>query len=87
MQYPDETAEAKRVVDEISNLMRWNIIEPRNVANLFRTNEQPQFKTELRRAKVPYTLIGGMSFRSQGSTATCSPTWKRSLTRTTRYRC
>ncbi|HVU87915.1 MAG TPA: UvrD-helicase domain-containing protein [Pirellulales bacterium] len=63
MQYPDETAEAARVIDEIRNLIAENVVEPRDVAILFRTNEQPRaFETELRRAKVPYTLIGGMSF-------------------------
>jgi DNA helicase II / ATP-dependent DNA helicase PcrA len=63
LQFPDETVEARRVVDEISELISRQLVEPRDIAILFRTNEQPRpFETELRRAKVPYTLIGGMSF-------------------------
>jgi DNA helicase-2/ATP-dependent DNA helicase PcrA len=63
LQFPDETAEARRVIDEIAELISRRAVEPRDVAILFRTNEQPRsFETELRRAKVPYTLIGGMSF-------------------------
>ncbi|MBI2823629.1 MAG: UvrD-helicase domain-containing protein [Planctomycetia bacterium] len=62
-QFPDETVEARAVVDEIRQLIARRAVEPRDVAVLFRTNEQPRaFETELRRAKVPYTLIGGMSF-------------------------
>ena len=63
LQFPDETAEARRVIEEISELIERRVVEPRDVAILFRTNEQPRaFETELRRAKIPYTLIGGMSF-------------------------
>ena len=62
LQFEDEEAEATNVVDEIDGLIKQGV-PPRNLAILFRTNEQPRaFEAELRRAKVPYTLIGGMSF-------------------------
>jgi DNA helicase II / ATP-dependent DNA helicase PcrA len=62
LQLPDETAEAQEVVASI----RRRIAEgaaPRDIAVLLRTNEQPRpFEQELRKHKVPYVLIGGMSF-------------------------
>lgn len=61
--FPDEEAEAVEVVREISWIVRSKNIDPRDVAILFRTNEQPRvFETELRRAKLPYVLLGSMSF-------------------------
>ncbi|MBS0207835.1 MAG: UvrD-helicase domain-containing protein [Planctomycetes bacterium] len=61
--FPDETTEANQVVEEIASLLFRRLAEPRDIAILFRTNEQPRpFEAELRRAKLPYTLIGGMSF-------------------------
>ena len=63
LQFPDEAVEARRVIEEISELIETREVQPRDVAILFRTNEQPRpFETEMRRAKIPYTLIGGMSF-------------------------
>ena len=63
LQYPDETTEANQVVEEINSQIFRRIAQPRDFAILFRTNEQPRaFEQELRRAKLPYTLIGGMSF-------------------------
>ena len=67
MQCKDETDEAIRVVASIRRLLGFagsrTPGEPREVAILCRTNEQPRsFETELRRANVPYVLIGGMSF-------------------------
>ncbi|MEX2561243.1 MAG: 3'-5' exonuclease, partial [Pirellulales bacterium] len=63
LQFPDETAEASQIVAEIGSSIFRRIAEPREFAILFRTNEQPRaFEQELRRAKLPYTLIGGMSF-------------------------
>jgi DNA helicase II / ATP-dependent DNA helicase PcrA len=63
MQLDDEVAEAKYVVDEISTRLRDKKHNPSDFAILCRTNEQPRsFETELRRAKIPYILLGGMSF-------------------------
>lgn len=62
-EYPDEETEALEVVREISWVIKSKNIEPGDVAILFRTNEQPRlFETELRRAKLPYVLLGSMSF-------------------------
>jgi DNA helicase-2/ATP-dependent DNA helicase PcrA len=63
IQCQDETQEAERVVADIRRLLDSKQVQPREVAILCRTNEQPRsFETELRRAEVPYVLIGGMSF-------------------------
>ncbi len=63
LQYPDENAEARSVVDEIRRSIEGTHLEPRDFAILFRTNEQTRaFETELRKAKLPYVLLGGMSF-------------------------
>jgi DNA helicase-2/ATP-dependent DNA helicase PcrA len=67
MQCKDETDEAIRVVASIRHHLDLpdldRRVEPRDVAILCRTNEQPRsFETELRQANVPYVLIGGMSF-------------------------
>ncbi len=62
-QYKDETTEAKSVIDDILRHLQKPGVDPRDFAILFRTNEQPRaFETELRRAKLPYVLLGGMSF-------------------------
>jgi DNA helicase II / ATP-dependent DNA helicase PcrA len=63
LQCQDEAQEAERVVSEIRALADAGRVEPRDIAILCRTNEQPRsFETELRRAQLPYVLIGGMSF-------------------------
>jgi DNA helicase-2/ATP-dependent DNA helicase PcrA len=62
-QCQDEVAEAKRVVDDIRARIATGKVQPKDFAILFRTNEQPRlFETELRKTKVPYVLLGGMSF-------------------------
>jgi DNA helicase-2/ATP-dependent DNA helicase PcrA len=62
-QHADENAEAREVVGEIRRLIERSHVTPRDFAILFRTNEQPRaFETELRRVKLPYVLLGGMSF-------------------------
>ena len=61
--YSDEQTEAEGVVREINYLVKELKVPPQDIAILFRTNEQPRlFETELRRVRVPYTLIGGQSF-------------------------
>jgi len=66
LQFKDAEEEAREVVRDISTRLRRPELEPRDFALLFRTNEQPRaFETELRKAKVPYVLIGGKSFFDQ----------------------
>ncbi len=63
MQFQDETTEARDVIADLQSQLRKPGVEPRDIAILFRTNEQPRaFEMELRRAKLPYVLVGGMSF-------------------------
>ena len=63
LQCQDEEAEAKQVIDDIRSRLTDGTSEPRDFAILFRTNEQPRaFESELRQAKLPYVLVGGMSF-------------------------
>lgn len=63
LQAADEAAEARNVVEEIQHRLERQTAEPRDFAILFRTNEQPRpFEMELRKAKVPYVLVGGASF-------------------------
>ena len=48
---------------EIRDRLASGASAPRDFAILFRTNEQPRpFETALRKLKLPYILIGGMSF-------------------------
>ncbi len=64
LQCPSEEEEAKIIVSEIAGrLKRDQTLRPGDFAILFRTNEQPRlFEMALRRAEVPYVLVGSQSF-------------------------
>ena len=63
LQLKDEETEAKTVVERIRAGIDQQRRRPRDFAILFRTNEQPRvFEGELRKAKVPYVLLGSQSF-------------------------
>ncbi len=63
LQLEDEVKEAKTVVAEIQGRVAHHKRQWKDIAILCRTNEQPRaFETELRRAQIPYVLMGGMSF-------------------------
>lgn len=63
LQFKNETEEAKVVVAEIARHIEQDHRQPRDIAILFRTNEQPRlFEVELRKANVPYVLLGSQSF-------------------------
>jgi DNA helicase-2/ATP-dependent DNA helicase PcrA len=62
LQFQDEEAEAAGVVADVRARLAAGA-QPRDLAILFRTNEQPRpFEAELRKAKLPYVLVGGQSF-------------------------
>lgn len=64
--FDDEVKEADAVVGEIRRRLASETgerVTPSDFAILFRTNEQPRaFEQELRRARIPYVLVGGQSF-------------------------
>ncbi|QDS98957.1 ATP-dependent helicase [Adhaeretor mobilis] len=63
LQLQDETQEAETVITGIQLALQQPGIKAGDFAILCRTNEQPRiFETELRKAKLPYVLLGGMSF-------------------------
>ena len=63
LQFESEAAEAEQIVEQIRRQVVERQAQPRDFAILFRTNTQPRaFEMELRRVKLPYVLIGGMSF-------------------------
>lgn len=63
LQFKNENDEAEKVGEEIQRILAKRDREPRDVAILFRTNEQPRvFETALRKLKIPYALIGTQSF-------------------------
>ena len=63
LQYNNETDEARETVADIRRRMETDQLQPRDFAILFRTNEQPRaFETELRKAKIPYVILGSQSF-------------------------
>ena len=63
LQFKDEVTEAEKIVADISHVLSQPGTRARDFAILCRTNEQPRsFEIELRRANLPYVLVGGMSF-------------------------
>lgn len=63
LQFKNEVEEAQGITDEVRRVIEKREREPRDFAILFRTNEQPRvFETELRKAQVPYSLVGTQSF-------------------------
>ncbi|WP_425619394.1 ATP-dependent helicase [Anatilimnocola sp. NA78] len=63
LQYNSEVDEAREIVADLGRTMRTEGREAKDFAILFRTNEQPRaFETELRKAKLPYVVLGSQSF-------------------------
>ncbi len=63
LQFKNDVEEARGITQEIQRILDRATYQARDIAILFRTNEQPRvFETELRKAKVPYTLTGSQSF-------------------------
>ena len=63
IQHPNEVKESADIVGRIRRQLELPQCEPGDFAILFRTNEQPRlFESELRKAKIPYVLLGGQSF-------------------------
>lgn len=59
----DDREEAEKIVQKIHKMISGDDIHPRDIAILYRTNAQSlPFETWLRYFKIPYVVVGGMSF-------------------------
>ncbi len=77
LQLQDEAEEAATVVGEIRARLASGQIRAGDVAILCRTNEQPRaFELELRKAKIPYVLVGSMSFYDRKEVRDVLAYWK-----------
>jgi DNA helicase-2/ATP-dependent DNA helicase PcrA len=69
--YRDDRQEADCVADRIEELIRQGM-KGGSIAILYRTNAQSRvFEEVLRRRKVPYILVGGMSFYERAEVKDC----------------
>jgi DNA helicase-2/ATP-dependent DNA helicase PcrA len=63
MRLDDETAEAESVVRDLLARVTRGDLQPGDIGILYRTQQQPRpLESALRAARVPYVLVGGMSF-------------------------
>jgi DNA helicase-2/ATP-dependent DNA helicase PcrA len=63
LQFASERDEAEGVAGDIRQRLASARLEPRDFAILARTNDQTRpFESALRKAKLPYMILGGMSF-------------------------
>jgi DNA helicase II / ATP-dependent DNA helicase PcrA len=69
--YRDDRQEAEAVADRIAELQRKGV-KGSEISILFRTNAQSRvFEEILRRRKIPYILVGGMSFYERAEIKDC----------------
>lgn len=59
----DDREEADMILKALRTEMNENFLDPKDFALLYRTNAQSQaLEDALRRAAIPYTIVGGLSF-------------------------
>jgi DNA helicase-2/ATP-dependent DNA helicase PcrA len=72
VKYRDDRQEAETVTDRIAQTINGSKIKGSDIAILFRTNAQSRaFEDALRKRKIAYVLVGGMSFYERAEIKDC----------------